>query len=236
MLLLKRIRCTTTGEEDRPFRHVDLSFPEFVSGEQTASDSTTPGEIMWDIVGERTLRIHNPPDSALAIELAYIPRSRKLQIHTTGTVAVTQNSAAVVGTTTAWVVSELNAFADLLVSSSTAAPVIVTQTAGLIYADPTLTYQPISAITTGLALTLLGPWLTATLTGRGHMIASRFPFPVEHSHLVSDWVAYRALKKFRSADQAAFKESFDEGLAALVPDTAERQSADPVFTEDYLFD
>jgi hypothetical protein len=237
MLIMRRIRATTTGEEARKFRHVDLSHPDFVSGEQTASDSTASGEIMWDITGERTLRVHNPPDVTLALELAYIPRSRRLQIYTTGTITVVQDSAAITGSSTLWLDDQVPTFSDLLVSTSTAAPVIVTQTAGLVYVDPSAIYLPVSAITSDTALSLLGNWLpTALAAGRGYMIASRFPFPVEHAHLVSDWIAYRALKKFRSADQASFKESFDEGLAALVPDTAERQTADPVFVEDYTFD
>jgi hypothetical protein len=227
------------GEEGRPFRHVDLSFPEFVSGEQTASDSTTAGEIMWDIVGERTLRIHNPPDAALDIELAYVPRSRKLQLYTTGTITMTVDTAAPVGASTLWVDDNVNAFAELIggVSATATPPRVVSQTASDTFVDPSRFYNAISAITTDTAMTLIGNWLTTTLAaGTGYMVASRFPFPVEHSHMVSDWVAYRALKKARSADQASFKSSFDEGLSALVPDTAERQSADPVFTEDYLFD
>jgi hypothetical protein len=237
MLLMRRIRCTTTGEENRQFRHVDLSHPDFVSGEQTASDATTSGEIMWDLTGERTLRIHNPPDATLALEIAYVPRSRRLMAYTTGTITVVQDSAAITGSSTLWLDDQVPAFSDLLVSTSTAAPVIVTQTAGLVYVDPSTIYLPVSSITSDTALTLLGNWLpTALGAGRGYMIASRFPFPVEHVHMVSDWVAYRALKKFRSADQTSFKKSFDEGLAALVPDTAERQTADPVFVEDYMYD
>ena len=237
MLLIRRIRATTSGEEERTFRHVDISHPEFVSGEQTASTTTTSGEIMWDITGERTLRIHNPPDVTTDIEIAYIPRSRRLQMYTgAGTVATTQDSTTVTGSSTVWVVDAVNAFADLLVSTSTAAPLVATQTTSGVYVDPTATYSPISTIDSATSITLLGAWLPAALTGRGYMIASRFSFPPEHTHMVSDWVAYRALKKFRSADQTSFKKSFDEGLAALVPDTAERQTADPEFVEDFVYE
>ena len=238
MLLLRRIRCITDGEESRQFRHVDLSHPDFVSGEQVASTNTTSGEIMWAIVGERTLRVHTPPDVALDLELAYVPRSRKLQLYVTGTITVTQDTAAVTGASSLWVDDNVNAFAELIggVSATGTPPRVVSQTSTDPFVDPSRFYNAVSAISSDTALTLIGNWLTSTLAaGTGYMIASRFPFPVEHSHMVSDWVAYRALKKFRSADQSAFKESFDEGLRAVVPDTAERQTADPTFVEDMTY-
>lgn len=239
MLLLRRIRSLTTGEEHRQFRHVDLSHPDFVAGEQVASTTTTSGEIMWDIVGERTLRIHTPPDVALDIEIAYVPRSRKLRLYNTGTISVTIDTATVTGVSTLWVDDNVDAFAELIGGTSATAtpPRVVSQTSTDPFVDPSRFYNAVSTIASDTSLTLIGNWLTSTLAaGTGYLLASRFPFPVEHSHLVSDWVAYRTLKKFRSADQATFKESFDEGLAALVPDTAERQTANPVFVEDYTFD
>jgi hypothetical protein len=239
MLLMRRIRCITTGEENRQFRHVDLSHPDFVAGEQTASDATTSGEIMWDIVGERTLRIHNPPDTALDIELAYVPRSRKLQMYTTGTITVTIDTATVTGSSSLWVDDNVNAFAELIggTSATSTPPQVTSQTSTDPFVNPSRFYNAVSAISSDTALTLIGNWLTTTLAaGTGYMIASRFPFPVEHAFLVSDWVAYRALKKARSADQTAFKGGFDEGIRELIPDTAERQSADPVFVEDMTFD
>jgi len=239
VLLLRRIRSITTGEENRRFRHVDLAHPDFVAGEQTASDATTAGEIMWDIVGDRTLRIHNPPDAALDIELAYVPRSRKLQLYNTGTITVTQDAATVTGVSTLWVDDNVDAFAELIggTSGTSTPPRVVSQTSTDPFVDSSRFYNAVSAITTDTALTLIGNWLTTTLAaGTGYLLASRFPFPVEHVHMVADWVAYRALKKARSADQVGFKNSFNEGLDELVPDTAERQTANPEFVEDYQYD
>lgn len=239
VLEVRRIRAITAGEEARGFRHEDLSSPEFVSKERldALADNTTGGELLWDIVGERTLRLAQSPETTLDIEIAYIPRSRRLQVYTTGTVTPTQDSATIPGASTLWVDDEVNPFADILISTTTGAPQIVTQTAGLVYVDPSRTYNPIASIESDTSLTLHGAWLTATLAaGRGYMIASRFPFPVEFAHLAADWVSYRILKKARSADQTSFKESFDDGLQELAPDTAERQTADPEFAEDHLFD
>lgn len=239
VLVLRRIRSITTGEEARKFRHVDLSHPDFVAAEQVASTDTTSGEILWDQTGERTLRIQGPPDAALDIELAYIPRSRKLQLYTTGTITIAQDAAALVGTSTLWIDDEVNPFAEFIPGATTVStpPKVASQTTGGTWVDPSRFYNWVSGFTTDTAGTLIGNWLTTALTGTtGYMIASRFPFPPEHTHLVADYVAFRALKKARSADQVGFKESFDLGLKELVADTSERQTADAAFVDDFLYD
>ena len=239
VLQLRRIRALTVGEENRRFRHVDLSHPDFVSAEQVASTETTSGEVMWDVTGERTLRIQNPPDTALDIELAYVPRSRKLQMYTTGTVTVTQDAATLTGSSTLWVDDEVNSFTEFIGGATgvSTAPKVASQTTGGTWVDPSRFYNWVSAFTTDTAGTLVGNWLTTTLgAGTGYMIASRFPFPPEHAHLVADYVSFKALKKVRSADQVGFQESFDAGLAELVTDTSERQTADPVFVDDFQYD
>ena len=238
LLILRRIRALTVGEEARKFRHVDLSHPDFVAAEQVASTDTVSGEILWDQTGERTLRIQGPPDTALDIELAYIPRSRKLQIYTTGTVVATQDSTTLTGTSTLWVDNEVNPFAEFIEGGSASlAPKVASQTTGGTWVDPSRYYNWISTITSDTAGTLMGNWLTTTIGATvGYMIASRFPFPPEHAHLVADYVAHKCLRKVRSADQVSFKESFDVGLAELIADTSERQTADPVFVDDMTFD
>ena len=238
VLVLRRIRALTTGEEARKFRHVDLSHPDFVAAEQVASTDTTAGEILWDQTGERTLRIQAPPDTALALELAYIPRSRKLQIYTTGTIAVTTDTAVLTGTSTLWIDNEVNPFAEFLEGGAAGlTPKVASQTTGGTWVDPSRFYNWVSGFTTDTAGTLIGNWLTTTISaGTGYMIAGRFPFPPEHAHLVSDYVAFKALTKVRSADQVGFKESFDAGLEELIADTSERQTADPVFVDDLQYD
>ena len=239
VLLLRRIRALTVGEENRRFLHVDMSHPDFVAKEQTVSTETTGGEIMWDVIGERTLRIQNPPDTALDIELSYIPRSRKLQLYTTGTLAITTDTNVLTGVSTLWIDDEVNSFAEIIFSASavTAAPKVASQTTGGTWVDPSRFYNWVSAFTTDTAGTLIGNYLPTTLAaGTGYMIASRFPFPSEHAHLVSDYVAYRALKKVRSADQVGFKEIFDAGLVELVTDTTKRQTADAVYVDDFQYD
>ena len=239
VLVLRRIRSLTVGEEARKFRHVDLSHPDFVAAEQVASTDTTSGEILWDQTGERTLRIQGPPDAALDIEIAYIPRSRKLQMYTTGTITIAQDAAALIGTSTLWIDDEVNPFAEFIPGATTVntAPKVASQTTGGTWVVPDRFYNWVSGFTTDTAGTLIGNWLTSALTGTtGYMIASRFPFPAEHAHLVADYVAYKALKKVRSAEQVGFLKSFTAGIEELVADTSERQTADPVFVDDFQYD
>lgn len=236
VLLVRRIRAVTSGEEEREFLHKDMSSEEFRDQEQAASTDTTPGRILWDLVGERTLRIARSPDVVLDIEIAYIPRSRRARLYSTGTVDLTQDSSSVIGTSTLWVDEELDSFADLIPAAAAAAPKIASQTIGGTFVDPTAVYPRISTITSDTAITLLGNWLLANRSGVGYIIAPRFPFPEEYDRLVVDWVAYRILKKARSTGQTTFKEAFDEASKELLDDTSKRQTADPEYVEDFTYD
>jgi len=193
VMVMRSIRSAAASA--RRFEHLDLSDPYFRDLENR-TDVTDP--IYWDVVGDRTLVIANPLASGtLDIMIAYVGRSRKLRVSDTpGTVTTTQDSAAVPGASTTWVDQELALPSELLVSTTTAAPVIVSQTSGLVYVDPSAIYPPISVFVSDTSITLAGTWLTTSLAaGRGHMVASVPPIPVEYFHLITGYVKAKCLEK-----------------------------------------
>lgn len=192
VMVMRSIRSAAASA--RRFEHLDVSDPYFRDLENR-TDIVDP--IYWDVVGERTLVIANPlTASTLDIMIGYIARSRRLRVSDTpGTVAVTQNSAAAVGTSTTWTQQELSPPAELIVSTSAAAPIIVSQTAGLVYVDPSAIYPPITTVGSDTTITLAGLWLTGSLTGRGHMVASVPNLPWDYLYLVKEYVKAKCLEK-----------------------------------------
>lgn len=192
IMSLRSIRSAAASA--RRFDHLDISDPYFRDLENR-TDVVDP--IYWDVVGDRTLVIANPLASGtLDIVISYIGRSRKLRVSDTpGTVAVTQDSTAAVGTSTTWVDQELAIPAELIVSTSTAAPIIVSQTSGLVYVDPSAIYPPIATFVSDTSITLAGNWLIGSLTGRGHMVASVPSLPAEYIYLTVEYVKAKCLEK-----------------------------------------
>lgn len=231
LIELRAIRAVTSGEEWRQFEHKKITHPLFVQEQKAGATSTTGSAIYWDVVGERTLQLARSPDTTLDIEISYVARTRRLRLYTTGTVATTQNSAAVVGTSSQWVIEALYTPAELIVSSDTAAPKIASVISGGVWVDPSAIYSPVSSITSDTAITLHGLWLPASLTGRGYMFATVPELPLEHRDAVAEYVSMCALKKLGRpyADRA---ESLKMALADAIDSTGERQSADPEFVED----
>jgi len=113
LLLLKEMRCITSGQESRAFRPLDVTDPYF----QTLAKSTNPATdpIYWDQVDRSTLLLANDPETNLDLHISYVRRSPKLMYYTTGTVAVNQSAAAVTGTSTLWL---FEAFDDALVQGA----------------------------------------------------------------------------------------------------------------------
>jgi len=233
LIELRQIRALTSGHEDRAFEHKDLSNPVVVEQLRSASDTTTTGVIRWDIVGERTLRLALPPDVALDIEISYIRRPARLGLWRQGTVGLTQNSAAVVGASSPnWVIQEISTPCELIVSDTAAAPWLVEQTPGGEQINPSALYSPVSSIDTNTTLTLLGPWLPDTVSAKGYMLASVPSVPHDHHWMLIRFVA--AMIRWKASGQPTPDlPDFQVLLREMMGDTAVRQSADPLYVEDY---
>jgi len=233
LIELRQIRALTSGYEDRLFEHKDLSDPVVVAQIRSASDTTTTGVIRWDIVGERTLRLALPPDVALDIEISYIASPRKLRLYSTGTVSTTQDSAAVTGASTPnWVIQELSPPMDLIIAASSTAPKIVSQTAGDPFVDPSVLSSPVLSIDTNTTLTLLGPYLPTAVSTKAYLLASVPSVPDNHQWMLVRYVT--AMIRWKaSGSPTPDLPDFQVMLRELAADTAERQSADPRYVEDY---
>lgn len=228
---LRSIRAVTSGQEEWEFEHLKITHPLFLQEQKAGATSATGGVIYWDVVGERTLRLARVPSVALDIEISYVARTRRLRLYTTGTVSTTQNSAAVVGVSTQWVIEALHTPAELIFSSTTAVPKVASVVSGAFWVDPSAIYAPISSIATDTTLTLHGLFLPTALSGVGYMYASVPELPLEHRDAVAEYVSICALKKL-GRPYADRGELLKLALADVTDSTGERQSADPEFVED----
>jgi len=212
-----------------------MNDPEFI--ELRGSSNPQRVELLWDIVGERTLFVANPPSSTVGIEIIYLAKSPRLRTYNTGTVTITQDTATVTGASTLWLDDEVSPTmqnSEIIVSTNTTPPAVVSQTTGLTYVDPNAIYQQISGITSDTAATLQGNWLTATVTSVGYILASRVEFPEEHIHALADYVSHRCMVKAKNwvaADK--FESYWERHLAKFKADVEQRQLVALEFAEDF---
>jgi len=234
LIELRQIRAITSGEEERLFVFRDLAHPSAASLARSESSTTTAGTIYCDVIGERTLRLALPPDTAMDIELSYVARPSKLAIYSTGTVSTTQNSATVTGASTpAWVINELTPPLDLIISTDGNAPVIVGQTAGVVFVDPSVLHLPVTSIDSATTLTLAGPYLPAAVSTKGYLLASVPSIPEDFQWLLVRYVT--AMIRWKaSGSPTPDLSDFQVKLGDLSVSTSERQTADPEFVEDYF--
>jgi hypothetical protein len=226
-LILKRIRCITSGYEFTRFVISDLARDDFKSLEGYTNEFPLGDVIYCSIVGERTLYLANMINATLDIELAFISRSLPMQIYSTGTVTILNGAAGVTGVGSAWVASRLYSDLELIVSADANAPKIVSQTTGGTWVDPSTFYYPINTPTGDGACTLLANWPTAGVAGVGHMLATIPPFPREQHHILTKYVAaccYGKQRDWGSRDKKMAE--FTNALKDMKPDVQERQEHD----------
>lgn len=238
LLELRHIRTLTTGEEERRWEHIDLTNPAFADLHRRIGVDTASGTIYFDIVGDRTLLLAQTPDVTIDVELIYIARSAPMQIYTTGTVAISQSSAALTGTSTQWVIDELMHSLEFIVSGDATAPKVASQTSGGTFVDPSRFYYRVDTIVADGNITLSAPWLPTGVSGRGYMLATVPHLSLyEHHHTLSKWVAACAKAKVYGWDKfAAFAAPFYADIAEITADIAQRQSNDPEYVESVEFD
>lgn len=234
LIELRQIRAITSGYEERLFEHVDLSSPTMVDQIRSESTATVEGTIYWDVVGERTLKLAQPPDVALDIEISYISRPRQLFLYSTGTISTTQNAAgATGGSSPNWVINELAPPCELMIATGSVAPKIVSATATDPFVDPSALYSPVLSIDTDTTLTLAGPYLPASVSTKAYLLASVPSVPLEWQWVLVRWVV--AMIRWKIAGSPIEElPNFNTIMAeAMMPSVSQRQSADAQYVEDY---
>ena len=236
-IALKNIYVTTDANADLEFQYMDPSDPYWIS----LLKDTNPqrSTIMYTILGERTLYVANPPSATVDCEIYYIAKSPWLRVYTTGSITLTQDSSTLTGASTLWTDDEVSTNSEIIIGqAASVAPAFATQTSGLVYVDPSETYARIATLTSDIAGTLSGTWLTANVAaGTGYMIASRTEFPEEHDHALADYVAHRCMvkaKNWAAADK--FEGYWDKHIAKFIADIAQRQFMDVEYAEEFYPD
>lgn len=235
---LRHIRTMTTGEESRRWEHADLSHPDFAALRSQIDNDTTSGTVLFDIVGDRTLLLAQPPDTTIDVEITYIARSGPMQMYTDGTISTSQNSATVTGASTEWIIDELAHSLELIVSGDATAPKVASQTAGGTFVDPSRFYYRVDTISADGTLTLSAPWLPTGVSGRGYMLATVPHLSLyEHHYTITKWVQACAKAKVYGWDKLSeFAGPFYADLKDMQAEIAQRQSHDPEYVEDARFD
>jgi hypothetical protein len=234
LIELRQIRAITSGEEARQFEFRDMADP-FVVEQIRAELTATGGTIYYDVVGERTLRLPQPPDVAMDIEISYIARPRSLFLYSTGTVSTTQNAAGVTGASTPnWVINELAPPCELMIATGAVAPKIVSATSTDPFVDPSALYSPVSSIDTDTTLTLAGAYLPASVSTKAYLLASVPSVPLEWQWVIVRWVV--AMIRWKIANSPVQElPNFDTIMAAsMMPSVTQRQTADAEYVEDYI--
>ena len=231
---MRQIRAITSGEEERVFEWRDLAHPLSVESARRESTSTSEGTLYWDVVGERTLRLPQPPSVAMDIEISYIARPRLLFLYSTGTVGITQNTAAVTGASSPnWVISELVPPCEIMFSTGAVSPKIVSATSTDPFVDPSALYSPVLSIDTDTTLTLAGNYLPATVATKAYLLASVPSMPLEWQWTLVRWVVAMIRWKIAGAVTAEAPQ-FDKVVGEyMMPSVSQRQTADAEVVEDF---
>lgn len=235
-LTLKGIKVITSGYEDTPIEHTDLSTGKFQGMYRSATTETiSPGErIYFDIYGARTLLLAQPLQSALDIEILYVAKTKKLVRYSTGTIAVTDATTAVTGVGTVWTYLPLDDdFLDIHFGGSGVATVPTPEPS---YEYDGVNRLRVSSITDATHI-VLGRAKVGTLNaGTGYLLASVPQSPDDLHTLIADYVTYRILRKARSTAALEWRNDFYKELATIASPISRRQITDIEVVEGYRAD
>jgi len=233
-LTLKSIRCVTPGLESMKFEHLDMAHPEFQSSLRlpTSSIFSGAGGLFYDILADRTLWFVPGLSQDLDVELVYIARTAPLVYYATGTLAISDASTAVAGTTTVWSTgSKFDAnFLDLVTGTSASATVPTP--------DPSVDYDGgsrhrVASITNDTTIVLASNKVGALAAGTGYFLASVPQIPEEGHHALADYVTGCILATLGAIPRADwFMNRFKFRIGGIVTSAARRQVADVEVTEE----
>jgi len=232
-LKLRSIRCVTSGYESMTFEHMDITNPQF-QFQLKRTDTVSPDGVFYDIIGDRTLWIAPQLSTAVDIELVCVARTRPLVQYSTGTVAVTTATTAVVGVGSTWVGSGTQFdedYLDIMWGTSASATLPVTYP-NLNYDDVLL--SRVVTILTDTTLTLATAKSGTLAAGTGYVLASLPTLPLEFHNALIDYVTSMILNKAHDYKQAAnYMGQFSRRVAGLCSSASRRQDADAETVEDW---
>lgn len=220
------ISTTDTTNQGVRFTHRDVAAPEFVDRDLAGSQSGGPGHYLFDIQGDRTLRISPSARAAMDVELVYVAQRPGLYRTQTGTVSVA--ALVVTGTSTVFSDAALQMGAMELILGTSASATVPT---------PSLqtTYPAVSSLDSSTQLTLVGPTPGTYAAGTGFILSAVPQVPVVHHRWMASLLAVLMQRKVNFAvAEAMLKTKFAEWERFVVPNlSAPQQSQDAEETQSF---
>ena len=230
---MRTVRVITSGYESTLLVHLDHTHPDFRSLLNDTTDRGAGTSLFWDIYGQRTFTWVPRISTALDITIHYIARTKRLATYSTGTIAVTDATTAVTGTSTAWLPPSRyfdTAYLDIMFGSSASAT--------LPTAEPTLVYDggtlnKVSSITDATNLVLAADKVGTLAAGTGYTLASVPVLPEEYHHIISDYVTMKILAKGGDPGSARALVMWPENISDLLTTASRRQTTEVETIEDW---
>lgn len=219
--LSPRISTTDLTNQGVRFVYRALESPEYVDRDLQGSQSGTQfsGHYLFDIQGDRTLRISPSARAAMEVELVYVAQRPPLARSVAGTVAV--SGTTVTGTNTTFSDDIQLGRAEIILGTSGSSTVPTPNVATV--------YPVVSSIDSNTSITLVGPSPGSYLAGTGYILSSVPEIPVVHHRWMASMIAVLMHRKinFALAEQM-LRTKFAEWQAFVAPNlVAPRQSQDP---------
>lgn len=193
------VRVTCTSNRNVRFFPATMEMDHWIDAEQsgygdnTVPVSATPSGLtfFYDIIEARTLFITPPTSGSFNLEIDYIPMKRPLYYTKTGTVAITNASATITGTSTLF--NTDNIFTE---DSNQRAEIIVGVSdpqSNLIRVDKD--YPRVATITSDTAATLKSVWPGTSITVAPFILVMVPTFPREYHRWMSRLTSSLMLSK-----------------------------------------
>ena len=230
---LRYIKVITSGYTGTVLDRMDHTDTTF---QQLLKDTTNRGAgtaMLWDIYGARTFVWVPRLSAALDIEIGYIARQKRLATYSTGTLAVTDATTAVAGTTTSWLVAARYfdvAQLDLMTGTSASATLPVP--------EPTWVYDganlhKVASITDATNLVIAADKVGTLAAGTGYILASVPTVPEEYHYFIADYVTMKILAKAGDPQMARALIHWPDNIADMLTTAGRRQSGDVETVEDW---
>ena len=230
---MRTVRVITSGYESTLLTHLDHTSRDFRTLLNDTTDRGQGTTLFWDIYGGRTFTWVPRISSALDITLHYIARTKRLATFSTGTIAITDATDAVAGTSTAWLPPSRyfdTAYLDIMFGASASAT--------LPTAEPTLVYDggtlnKVSSITDATNLVLAANKVGTLAAGTGYTLASVPVVPEEYHHIIADYVTMKILAKGGDPGMARALIMWPENVSDLMTTASRRQTVEAETVEDW---
>jgi hypothetical protein len=225
--LSPRISTTDLTNQGIRFVHRDVATPEFIDRDLAGglSGTQSAGHYLFDIQGERTLRIAPAARTAMEVELVYVAQRSPLQRYITGTCSVATTTLTGSGTT----------FTDFVLG--TAEVILAASGTGTApTSDLNVVYPRVSSIDSATQMTLVGPTPGTRVAGTAYILSAVPEIPVVHHRWLASFTAILMQRKVNFAvAEAMLREKFAEWEKFIQPNlVAPQQSMNAEETE--LFD